>query len=90
MNSLNESRSSLMDNTSEESMSVDENSSKTIQQNYQQDRSRSHTTRSSAGSTNSNGTKRSKDISPCYVCGAQAHGYNFDQSNSIRTTDHNL
>ncbi len=50
-------------------------------------RSRSHITRSSAGSTSSNGTtsnngtKRSKDISPCYVCGAKAHGYNFDQSN---------
>jgi hypothetical protein len=37
-------------------------------------------------STTTNGIKRSKDISPCYVCGAKAHGYNFDQSNqSIRT-----
>lgn len=24
-------------------------------------------------------SKRQKDISPCYVCGAKAHGYNFDQ-----------
>lgn len=73
----------MIDNTSEESLSLDENSSKTTQQFYQQHRSRSHTTRSSAGSTNSNGTKRSKDISPCYVCGAKAYGYNFDQSTRI-------
>ncbi|CAF2132026.1 unnamed protein product [Rotaria magnacalcarata] len=43
--------------------------------------SRTHIARSSAGSTSSNGTgtKRQKDISPCYVCGAKANGYNFDQ-----------
>ena len=34
----------------------------------------------SSSSTTSSGTKRQKDISPCYVCGAKAHGYNFDQS----------
>ena len=34
----------------------------------------------SNSSTTSSGTKRQKDISPCYVCGAKAHGYNFDQS----------
>lgn len=31
----------------------------------------------------STGTKRHKDVSPCYVCGAKAHGYNFDQSNEV-------
>jgi len=47
--------------------------------------------RSSAGSTSSNGTtitsnlsastgvKRQKDMPPCFVCGAKANGYNFDQ-----------
>ncbi|UJR23406.1 hypothetical protein I4U23_026413 [Adineta vaga] len=44
--------------------------------------SRTHVTRLSSGSTSSsttNGTKRTKDIPPCFVCGAEAHGYNFDQ-----------
>lgn len=44
---------------------------------------------SSTGSMISDGTatsgtmiasKRPKEVSPCYVCGAKAHGYNFDQS----------
>lgn len=43
--------------------------------------SRSSVTSISSTSTSNNGTKRQKDISPCYVCGAKAHGYNFDQSN---------
>jgi len=34
--------------------------------------------------TTNNGTKRSKDLPPCYVCGAEAYGYNFDQSNKTR------
>lgn len=29
------------------------------------------------------GSKRPKEVSPCYVCGAKAHGYNFDQSKNI-------
>lgn len=44
--------------------------------------SKTHATRLSSSSTNSsttNGTKRIKDIPPCFVCGAEAHGYNFDQ-----------
>ncbi|CAF1528317.1 unnamed protein product [Adineta ricciae] len=43
---------------------------------------RNHISRSSSGSTSSsttNGIKRVKDIPPCVVCGADAHGYNFDQ-----------
>ena len=31
------------------------------------------------------GSKRQKDISPCFVCGAKAHGYNFDQSKTRET-----
>lgn len=45
--------------------------------------SRSTIPRTSSSTTSSNGAKRQKDISPCYVCGAQAHGYNFDQSNLV-------
>ena len=41
----------------------------------------------SSTSTINNGTKRQKDVSPCYVCGAKAHGYNFDQSNKIKKTE---
>ena len=33
-----------------------------------------------SNTTATNLVKRTKDISPCYVCGAKAHGYNFDQS----------
>ncbi len=64
----------------EESTSIDDDMREL---DYDQ-RSRTHITRSSAGSSSSNGTitgpKRQKDMSPCYVCGAKAHGYNFDQS----------
>jgi ribosomal protein L34E len=47
--------------------------------------SRSYLKRPSEGSTSSNGTvnsgiKRHKDMPPCFVCGAKANGYNFDQS----------
>ncbi|CAF1281858.1 unnamed protein product [Rotaria sordida] len=47
--------------------------------NHQQ--SGTHVSRSTVTSTitTNNGTRRQKDISPCYVCGAKAHGYNFDQ-----------
>ena len=45
--------------------------------------SRSSVTSSSSTSLSNGGTKRQKDISPCYVCGAKAHGYNFDQSNDL-------
>jgi hypothetical protein len=34
--------------------------------------------------TTNNGMKRPKDLPPCYVCGAEAYGYNFDQSNKTR------
>ncbi|CAF0807810.1 unnamed protein product [Rotaria sp. Silwood1] len=47
--------------------------------NHQQ--SGHHVSRSTVAGTTvtNNGTKRQKDISPCHVCGAKAHGYNFDQ-----------
>lgn len=45
--------------------------------------SRSSITSSSSASLSNGGAKRHKDVSPCYVCGAKAHGYNFDQSNFI-------
>ncbi|CAF4493725.1 unnamed protein product [Rotaria socialis] len=41
--------------------------------------SRSTVSNKSSTITSTNGAKRQKDISPCYVCGAKAHGYNFDQ-----------
>lgn len=53
---------------------------------------RLHSTRSSTASMSNDettpvapttGTKRPKEVSPCYVCGAKAHGYNFDQSRTI-------
>jgi hypothetical protein len=75
---------SINDTIDDESTSIDDD----IHENNYDQRSRTHISRSSAGSTSSNGTtttsngiKRQKDISPCYVCGAKAHGYNFDQSN---------
>jgi hypothetical protein len=51
-----------------------------------------HVSRSSITNTNTstNGSKRPKDISPCYVCGAKAHGYNFDQSNWRRENSKKL
>ena len=36
-----------------------------------------------ASSVTNTGSKRPKEVSPCYVCGAKAHGYNFDQSRNI-------
>ena len=48
-----------------------------------QQRQGTHQARASLASTGSGASgnsKRQKDISPCYVCGAKAHGYNFDQS----------
>lgn len=50
-------------------------------------RPRAYTTRSSDGSISSGGTttnapngiKRQKEMPPCFVCGAKANGYNFDQ-----------
>jgi hypothetical protein len=51
-----------------------------------------HVSRSSMTNTNTStsGSKRPKDISPCYVCGAKAHGYNFDQSNWRRENSKKL
>ena len=48
-----------------------------------------HVSRSSTISASNGGSKRSKDISPCYVCGAKAHGYNFDQSKATRKKSEN-
>jgi hypothetical protein len=76
----------------EESKSIDNDQLEDDNTNTQQ--SSTHVSRSSVTSTSSTTTtnnqpsKRPKDISPCYVCGAKAHGYNFDQSiflkNSIK------
>lgn len=49
----------------------------------QQQQPGTHMSRASLSSSTtgaSANSKRQKDISPCYVCGAKAHGYNFDQS----------
>jgi hypothetical protein len=70
-------------------INIDDAESKTIDDDQYEDddnnnqQSGTHISRSSVTSTSAgnNGTKRQKDISPCYVCGAKAHGYNFDQSN---------
>ncbi len=86
MNSNSDTTTSMIETVDDESTSIDGDMQEI---NYNQ-RSRMHITRSSAGSTSSNGTtthhgtKRQKEISPCYVCGARAHGYNFDQSNKRR------
>jgi hypothetical protein len=67
---------------------IDDTESKSIDGDQFEDdsnnqQSNTHISRSSVPNTNTinNGPKRQKDISPCYVCGAKAHGYNFDQSN---------
>jgi hypothetical protein len=68
-------------------INIDDTESKTIDDDQYEDddnnnqQSGTHISRSSVTSTSTgnNGTKRQKDISPCYVCGAKAHGYNFDQ-----------
>ena len=85
MNSNNE----RMDD--DESTSIDEDMREA---GGQHPRSRTHTTRSSDGSTSSGGTttnaphnlKRQKEMPPCFVCGAKANGYNFDQSKSSEET----
>lgn len=63
------------DSKSYEDMQDDDNTTPHSQ------RTSTHISRASAMGTNnsSNSSKRPKDISPCYVCGAKAHGYNFDQ-----------
>jgi hypothetical protein len=85
MNSNNSPTTTLMVETvDDESISIDDD----MREIEYDEQSRTHITRSSAGSTSSNGTttttntgpKRQKEMSPCYVCGAKAHGYNFDQS----------
>ncbi len=82
MNSNNSPTTTLIVETvDDESISIDDDM-REIEYDQQ---SQTHITRSSAGSTSSNGTtntgpKRQKEMSPCYVCGAKAHGYNFDQS----------
>ncbi len=64
----------------DESQSIDDDQS---ENNQSKPKSGTHVSRSSipGASAANNGAKRQKDISPCYVCGAKAHGYNFDQSN---------
>ena len=75
----------------DESSSVDEDMSDAA---GQKPRPRAHTTRWSDESISSGGArtnasdsvKRQKDMPPCYVCGAKANGYNFDQSKSSEET----
>lgn len=60
----------------------DTNSNQLQQQQHQQ-RPGAHVSRASLPGSATGAianSKRQKDISPCYVCGAKAHGYNFDQS----------
>jgi hypothetical protein len=65
-----------------ESQSIDDDQSEdNIKQLSNTHISRSYAASTSSTGTTNNGAKRQKDISPCYVCGAKAHGYNFDQSN---------
>jgi hypothetical protein len=84
MNSKSETETSIIETVDDGSTSLDDDS-REIEYNQ---RSRTHISRSSAGSTSSNGTvsmnKHQKEMSPCYVCGAKAHGYNFDQSNQMK------
>lgn len=70
------------DSKSYEDMQDDDNT------NSQSQRSGTHVSRASAVNTNT--SKRSKDISPCYVCGAKAHGYNFDQSKKTEGLNWNI
>ena len=51
---------------------------------------RSSTSSITNDGTISTGTKRPKEVSPCYVCGATAHGYNFDQSMEIVQIKNNV
>lgn len=86
MSSHSDRAASTIEVVDDGSTSVDDDDIREV--DYKQP-SRTHISRSSAGSTSSNGTaanngtKRQKDISPCYVCGAKANGYNFDQSNEM-------
>jgi ribosomal protein L34E len=86
MNSKSDRTASMNETGDDESTSIDDDMRK---MNFLQSSER-HIARSSAGSTSSNGTttnhsmKRPKEISPCHVCGAKAHGYNFDQSNQMK------
>jgi hypothetical protein len=86
MNSKSDRTASMNESGDDESTSIDDDMGK---MNFLQP-SETHVARSSAGSTSSNGTtpshsmKRPKEISPCHVCGAKAHGYNFDQSNQMK------
>jgi hypothetical protein len=76
----------MIETVDDESTSIDDD----IHEVDYNQQPRTHITRSSAGSTSSNGTttatrrKCQREISPCYVCGAKAHGYNFDQSNRTK------
>ncbi|CAF0850247.1 unnamed protein product [Rotaria sp. Silwood1] len=81
MNSNSDRVVSMIEIVDDGSTSIDDD----IREVDYKQQSRTHIVHSSAGSTSSTGTgtntgtKRQKDISPCYVCGAKANGYNFDQ-----------
>ena len=83
----NPSMIEIDDDDDDVSTIVDDETSDTnsnqLQQHHLQQRPGTHVSRASLPSSVSGasaGSKRQKDISPCYVCGARAHGYNFDQS----------
>ncbi len=88
MNSNIDMNSSMIEIDDDKSKTSDSDQSEDDNNNTNQ-QIRTHVSRSSIASTSStstinNGTKRQKDVSPCHVCGAKAHGYNFDQSNKIQ------
>jgi len=85
MNSNFDMNSLTIEIDSEESKSINDDQCEDDNNNNQQSSirtSRSSVTSMSSTNTTHDKTKRQKEISPCYVCGSKAHGYNFDQSNS--------
>lgn len=76
MNSIKELNESSIELIDDESQSADSD-----QQNQSSRPRSSAESISSTGTTATmTGSKRQKEMPPCFVCGAKANGYNFDQS----------
>ena len=75
----------LLSNEIEDAQSIDMGGSQ-LEYDPTSQQPGAHVSRSNIVGASANGSKRQKDISPCYVCGAKAHGYNFDQSNEIKSS----